>query len=86
MIEPEHVIELLRAEGRDVTVTEPGQVLEDADGIPAWIVEGETTTAMLGAPALTSAEWEATARWLLGALEIYCPNVDLLADWTSKEN
>lgn len=85
MIEPEHVIELLRAEGRDVTLTQPGQVLEDADGIPAWITEPAKTTGMLGAPVLTAAEWESAARYLLAALEIYCPDIDQLTTWTQEE-
>lgn len=69
MINPEHIVELLRAEGRTVTVHRPPTFLEDVDGNPIGLEPGETTTATLTAPVLTAHEWEATARYLLEQLD-----------------
>ena len=68
MIDPAVAVKLMRAEGNHVVLTVPGEITEDADGIPAWVAPPTVTGAMLGPPILTGAEWESVARYLLAEL------------------
>lgn len=69
MIDPETVIALLRAEGKTVTMTTPGETILDVDGIPAWQAPPTVTDGTVGAVVLTADEWEHTARHLLARLD-----------------
>lgn len=66
---PAELVELILMEGRDVTVTEPGEVIEDVDGIPSGIDPPTTTDATMGEVRLTAEQWESVARYLINNKE-----------------
>jgi hypothetical protein len=45
--------------GKNITVQEPGEIIEDVNGVPIGVTESTTMTAMLGEPVVTAAEVQA---------------------------
>ena len=69
MFDPATIVKLLRAEGRNVTLTDPPNFVEDADGVPVGLEPGGSHPGTLAGPILTAAQWEQVARYLLSELD-----------------
>ena len=59
------LIEIIRMEGHDVTVSMPGEITLDADGTPTGINPPTFSTATVGTVHLTGEQWETVARYLI---------------------
>lgn len=68
-LDPRPLIDLIRREHTPVTVTEPGELIEDVDGRPLAVTMPTSTVVHMGAVILTGPEWQTIARHLLAELE-----------------
>lgn len=72
-LDPRPLIDLIRREHTPVTVTEPGELIEDVDGRPLAVTMPTSTVVHMGAVILTGPEWQTIARHLLAELDDATP-------------